>query len=1300
MLINGINDIKEQIKEGNASKNINDINIVKNSNNEKISSYFKPSFHCIECCLIPFIKLKEKDMKVAINCINGHNNEMPLNEYMEKYVTNNLNNIACSECGLKNELKKRFKFCSECMKIFCKNCLKKHNNNKNTINHETISLKKMDTFCCLHKNRFTYYCELCHKNICENCIYLHNNHKTISLKEIKISKSKIKELRENLNKENNMINEIIKKFKNVINSIQSKFNDVIKNKKLITEFKKIILDIYEVKDSNYQIIENINKLKFTNGKLNIEPDMNDLDILYEIFNYLKCIEHNVDIPSPLLSSNDNSKKTNSTEKSNINNDLNTNNFKNKEFIYEKKHKAIFDNYLYEKEEEKNDDIFTNEKNINNNLLYKGYDNNNNSINNNYIRFENKNDLYGDIINYKEDENKNKKYIKKRIKEIIIHKKKNPNEINQNIIGKEKENKTIFEIKKIKKEMITINQNENKKKLNKTNDNIKINENNYLKEDDDTSFNSENEIEKISDSNNGIPLMSDLINEENKNNNYGSNIPNLPSNIDKNPNFNEDLNIIKKESYNDIIKNDLKVYIKNKKKINEKKSKNRIIKSKFNEKFLKKILKKKSKDKNKEKSDESLNSLVDKSFGKLRDKSKEKRIKIKRENYENNMNQKQLNLSFDNTLKGYDELDNNNFYTYEFNKEQKLISENISIMDTSFISERHEINLKNKYKTNNNLQLVKINYYKEKDKDLLNNKGVNTDENIYKDFENVKDEKNNKYIPIKEHEIKKKDTLNLNNDDISRGVGGENINNDISNDELSIDNNNNKKQNNKKKIKKIIKKKKKIKKINIVLDEHVNDINNENNENKKIENNNIDIKDESIIKNETNLKNENIINQQTNDENKIDKEKMEKKSEIENAIQEKNSKFQEKNNSEKSLIKVEDTPESQNQKEISSPSKIKLKKKLKKAKLVKKRKNKREDLAKSVDDINKINKKINLSTNDIKEKKIQRSNSFDIINIDTGIEIETTMKINSMKFDIGISCLLEISENIFAAGNLIGDINIIEKNTYKEIQTIKEHMGTINSLFKMQDGAILSASADKMMKKIRLIRKNLSYIIEFIFDGYNNYIFKGIELNNTKIISCSWDDKLFLWEKKDNKYVNTLKFNQNKRVEDILEISINKFCSVSENELKIWDSNNMSQLHLIKLKRGIISPNSLCKINDEILISISYNAINLIDIIHFNLIKSINMDKCNLICITKLNDDSILIGEDINTDNYCIFYLKQFILDEDELQYYSFKKDKFYKTNKNNYKEIRALLQFSDGIIVQGISAQFDGKDSGDIFFYK
>ena len=74
--------------------------------------------------------------------------------------------------------------------------------------------------------------------------------------------------------------------------------------------------------------------------------------------------------------------------------------------------------------------------------------------------------------------------------------------------------------------------------------------------------------------------------------------------------------------------------------------------------------------------------------------------------------------------------------------------------------------------------------------------------------------------------------------------------------------------------------------------------------------------------------------------------------------------------------------------------------------------------------------------------------------------------------------------------------------------------------------------------------------------------------NHKIISCSWDDKLYLWEEENNnQYQNSLKFNENQRVEDILEISKDKFASVSDSELKILNSNNMAQLHSIKLQKG-------------------------------------------------------------------------------------------------------------------------------------
>ena len=39
-----------------------------------------------------------------------------------------------------------------------------------------------------------------------------------------------------------------------------------------------------------------------------------------------------------------------------------------------------------------------------------------------------------------------------------------------------------------------------------------------------------------------------------------------------------------------------------------------------------------------------------------------------------------------------------------------------------------------------------------------------------------------------------------------------------------------------------------------------------------------------------------------------------------------------------------------------------------------------------------------------------------------------------------------------------------------------------------------------------------------------------------------------------------------------------------------------------------------------------------------------MDQSSLSCITKLKDGSILIAEDVNTDEHSIFYLKQYILD--------------------------------------------------------
>ena len=362
----------------------------------------------------------------------------------------------------------------------------------------------------------------------------------------------------------------------------------------------------------------------------------------------------------------------------------------------------------------------------------------------------------------------------------------------------------------------------------------------------------------------------------------------------------------------------------------------------------------------------------------------------------------------------------------------------------------------------------------------------------------------------------------------------------------------------------------------------------------------------------------------------------------------------------------------------------------------------------------LNRSVDEATNrNIKNRRLNRDFNYDEIKylVDRSNSVKKAKKytkfnerekINCIKFENGISCLLEINPEIFALGNLIGDIIIINSLSYKEILVIREHDGTIISLCLLHDKSILSCSADRKMLKIRISEDGTKYKKEFLFYGYENYILKAIELSDSfKIVTCSWDDKLFVWEKENEmNYKNSLTFNEGERVVDLVEINPNFFVTISENnELKYWNSENFEMIDSIKNIKCNGSPNVLCQINDIILCVLDYHEIQIVDITSHQLVNRITIDDGNLSCIIKLKDGSVLVAEDYNNDKYCVFYMKQFYYENYDLMPISSKKDKFYKTNKNNDKEIRALVQFSNGVIVQGVTGEYNGKDSGDLFFY-
>ena len=1384
-------------------------------------------YHCPKCYSIPLITVKDNENKVIIDCLNNHHTEMLFSEYMSPEFQKNINNIKCSNCKIEKNSSKFF--CFECQKVFCKDCLSFHSINNS--GHHANNIKS-EFSCPIHMLKYAHYCFDCKKNLCDKCLEDKNdNHQIIHFKDINLKNNELVEFKNNLEKENELLFKIKKIFNDTLATLSNKFNDIISYKFLCLKYKNNIINTYEANDINYQIIDNINHLKFITKTLKIEPEMNELDIIYELFNFLDSIEYNDEYNT---NGNIFDSKNKIEESEHEDEDIENNN----ENISENnkldnnldKSGTNKDKKIKEKKGEESKHIDKEEDEKNNNLSQKENYADNIEEKNNFIKISDNNNK--NIDNYNSSETD----INNKTKEIIINEDINSDIINQispekmgilNIIEnnyKEENNNNTDSISRIRQKFnenikdIKIDKNEDKIKEENTKENESDNDDNNSNENDENIF--------IYKSNRHIP-----VNSEYSQNNINETENNEKNNKDKEKENQETKEKIQKKKKKKIIK-------KKKAKISTKPNIEYELKENENIKGKKKIIKKnKVKEENKEgkekedsekdkgninenihieinysDSQEVLNNNINKDENKKeekgnnKEKSKENEL-IKSNDYISATEEKEKspdinsndifsndiasndNISNDNTSNDYKIEEVHSYNPEETKRNKSKKTKVIKIkkkkkLNISITDKKNEQNNKQKYiinpEDNNpiNVALKKSLNYKnnESDKDISDSIKDNNDNNnnIYFDEESKRSQTSYKNNKNKSSTITKK--LNFGNLDKDENEEEENkeknipetnnihsINNkniQANDQDTSKDNDNSEDLVNKmnkfnnivnlhikyngkidsNKKSPIIKKRKIIKKKKFLIS-----LDNKGSLRPNIEEKQIKItKRTTLIRSRSKDKpKERKISQDTFDSN-ISKDKIIKNKEINFKIFKNEGENSSNHNEENSSISIIE----KRQKEINNIQKInkikndinnalnkdKNKRKIKLAqgknntalllenteevyieeKNIRKVKktglsklereiNKERTLNKSVDDYKNRHKRrrlFNEYSYDEMKYLLDRSNSYK--KIKKYKKFSDREKINCIKFENGVSCLLEINSEIFALGNLIGDIIIINSHNFKEIQVIREHDGTIISLYLLNDKSILSCSADRKILKLRLSDDGTKYNIEFTFHGYENYILKAIELmNSLKIITCSWDNKIFVWEREDrNIYKNTLKFNEGERVVDLLEINSICFVSISENnELKLWNSDTYELIDTIKNIKCSGSPNTLCKINDIILSVLDYHEIQLIDITSHCLINRIFIDDGNLSCILKLKDNSILVAEDYNNDKYCVFYIKQFYYEDKDLKSISNKKDKFYKTNKNNDKEIRALIQFSNGVIVQGITGEYNGKDSGDLFFY-
>ena len=272
---------KKQKQKRNASYSVSKQSLEQNNilENSSKSILIRKVFRCLDCYFIPLLQLKENDTKIELNCLQNHKSEISLKDYMVKGFINSLDRVKCSICGLMKESKMIYKLCEECNSIMCKECLKEHNTKNRK--HHVITVRKMDTICALHHSNFTYFCKKCNKNICDECLNDHKRieHDLVCLNEINLNKKQIEEIKLKIDEEKENLNEIINVFNDNMIKLQNKFDDIIKDKKQVIKYKKNILESYELKKINYQVINNLKKLKFCYEQFKVEPDSDEKEKL-------------------------------------------------------------------------------------------------------------------------------------------------------------------------------------------------------------------------------------------------------------------------------------------------------------------------------------------------------------------------------------------------------------------------------------------------------------------------------------------------------------------------------------------------------------------------------------------------------------------------------------------------------------------------------------------------------------------------------------------------------------------------------------------------------------------------------------------------------------------------------------------------------------------------------------------------------------------------------------------------------------------------------------------------------------
>ena len=250
-------------------KNLNELDENKADTIIKSKDVICPD--CGENCII-----KINDYIISLsNCNNEHKtNGILLNEY-EETQNIDISNITCDKCKGNNKKRNNniFFFCISCKKYLCQSCYETHDKKHNIINYE-----KIDYICHTHYEPYNKFCNECRTDLCPSCDNIHKSHNNVLYENIMPDIDKIKD-------EINELRKLIDNFKNEIQDIIDKLNKEMENMEIYYNIYNDMINNYENKNINYNLIQNI---KLINNN-SVMKDINQVIAEKNIINKFKYL---------------------------------------------------------------------------------------------------------------------------------------------------------------------------------------------------------------------------------------------------------------------------------------------------------------------------------------------------------------------------------------------------------------------------------------------------------------------------------------------------------------------------------------------------------------------------------------------------------------------------------------------------------------------------------------------------------------------------------------------------------------------------------------------------------------------------------------------------------------------------------------------------------------------------------------------------------------------------------------------------------------------------------------------------